>query len=279
MVLNANWGPYPPVAPFGHAALPAQRVVVPMVFPIIGKARWRNGYGDNRGTHRHTGIDIKAAKRSPIVAPFAGVIGLKRSSFWIYGDNGWAVLGTHLNDDYPGRNDNRASQDLMFAPNLVPGGRVAAGQLIGYVGDSGQATGPHLHFEMFAPGQDLAAKRLRNPFWSLKAAQRRKTPKPILPDVAALPPRGQLRMIGAVRKVVPSRRQVTLLLLAKQHPSGSAAAYAAPKYLKVKVPARAAQEVGGWSGLAALGASRMVSVYGVKSAGGLAATKLKIAPL
>src|SRR5438046_1207676 len=97
----------------------SERVVIPLVFPVLGPSQWIDGYNENRGKCRHTGIDIRAPKMTPIVAPFAGRIGIKRMSFWIYGDDGWAMLGTHLNDDDFGRHNHLGNRDIMFAPDLV----------------------------------------------------------------------------------------------------------------------------------------------------------------
>ncbi len=168
---SAAWGPTPPMVRLSMEPLPSQRVVKPLIFPIIGPCHWQDDYTFNRGGFRHGAIDIAAPKMSPIVAPFSGVMGMKTESFWIYGDDGWVMLGTHLNNDDPGTHNRRGCKDVMFAPNLVPGQHVYAGQFIGYVGMSGNATGPHLHFELFAPGRGPTAPRVRNPFLSLKDAQ------------------------------------------------------------------------------------------------------------
>jgi murein DD-endopeptidase MepM/ murein hydrolase activator NlpD len=251
-----NWGPYPPIAPFTTKALPSQRVVCPMIFPVVGWSHFKNSYGVKMIDHRHTAIDIGAAKMTPIVAPFSGTIGFKRETFWIYGDNGWAVLGTHLNDDNIGRDDESGGRDVMFAPDLVPGQHVKAGRFIGYVGASGKVTGPHLHFELFAPG-----KHLRNPFASLKYSQRLKAPRVTLANPKAKPKKGQVRYAGCIRKLEPEKKRVTLVLTAVQESTGATRAVSKVKYLKFGASDPAVQMAGGWDSLSELPPEAVVSAY------------------
>ena len=49
---------------------------------------------------------------------------------------------------HPGGKETRYAHMSRFADGLVVGKQVAAGELIGYVGTTGNSTGPHLHFEV-----------------------------------------------------------------------------------------------------------------------------------
>lgn len=246
----AAWGPPPPVAPKTMAVPPQQRVVVPMIFPVVGKTAWKRGFGSVRQGYRHTGVDIRAPKMSPIVAPFDGTIGLKRESFWIYGDNGYAILGTHLNDDNIGKKDGRANRDLMFAPDLVPGQRVYAGQLIGYVGESGNATGPHLHFELHVVGVGDSMRRLRNPTPSLHMAQRIKAPIPA--KLEGQPPKGKLRLQGCIRSLDEASSTLTMILASKQLPNGATRAVSHPMYVRLRLDRDAVEAIGGYEAIRAI---------------------------
>ncbi len=258
---HPNWGPEPPVAPYTRARLPIQNDSVGIIFPVIGRCRWRDDYNANRGPYRHTGIDIRAPKMSPIVAPFSGLLGMKRESFWIFGDNGWAMLGTHLNDDDLGTHNHRGSRDVMFAPELTPGQRVIAGQFIGYVGMSGDATGPHLHFELYAPGGGKTMDRIRDPFPSLKRAQVIRAPRMASMQELALPRRDEIRLQGCVRKISPSSHSITVLLTAKQTAKGFITAQTHIRYLHLRVSDAVLAQVGGWDQLTNLPATQSLGFY------------------
>jgi murein DD-endopeptidase MepM/ murein hydrolase activator NlpD len=106
-------------------------------YPIRGPHQFWEGFGAGRG---HQGADIGSSCGTPLVAVGAGRV--RMSKYHARAGN-YAVL------DLTG-----SELDLVYAhmvdPALVPAGSaVAAGQTIGFVGDTGNASGCHLHFELW----------------------------------------------------------------------------------------------------------------------------------
>ena len=134
-----------------------------MVFPVQHvMSHFYDDWGEIRGdgSRVHEGIDIRAPKGAPIVAIADGKINTmtytNSSGYYIAIDheNGWLSLYVHLNDDIEG-NDNLGGKETAFAENIYLGAEVVAGQIIGYLGDSGNADGtvPHVHFEVRYMGE------------------------------------------------------------------------------------------------------------------------------
>ncbi|MEX2653209.1 MAG: M23 family metallopeptidase [Acidimicrobiia bacterium] len=154
--------------------------IYPMVFPIQGGAyRLTDSFGDPRAGHLHEGEDIMTdgVKGLLVVAAAGGTVGWMANqqggnccAMQIEHDDGWATRYIHLNNDTqnPDGSYSDDGQGWGFAPGIGPGVRVEAGQVIGYVGDSGNAenVGPHLHFELRNP--DGVAV---DPYASLLAAE------------------------------------------------------------------------------------------------------------
>jgi hypothetical protein len=94
---------------------------------------------------------MSVPRLTPILAAANGVVthvGENRCcSVRIRHDDGWRSHYVHLNNDTAGTDDGLG---IGIAPWVVPGARVLAGQVIGWVGDSTNAedTVPHLHFEL-----------------------------------------------------------------------------------------------------------------------------------
>src|SRR5688500_4233144 len=113
--------------------------------PVGGPVQFIDSWGFARsGGRRHQGVDMLAATGTPVVAPVDGVVGHRTNrtgglSYHLVAGDGTYYYGTHLSA-------------------YGASGLVAAGTVIGYVGDSGNARGtPHLHFEIHPGGEGTAA--------------------------------------------------------------------------------------------------------------------------
>jgi Peptidase family M23 len=123
---------------------PAELVFLAHEFPIRGP----HGYGESGarfgGGRAHQGHDVFAACGTPLVAARGGVVQFKqyhaRAGHYI------VIDGEQTSVDY-------GYMHLRDEALVDEGDRVRTGQPIGYVGDSGNASDCHLHFEMWtAPG-------------------------------------------------------------------------------------------------------------------------------
>lgn len=145
-------------------ALPAAGTTEPidLVFPQDPTVtEFTDSYGAPRAGHSHQGNDLMAPKMTEVYAVADGVVAWIRDRgsagryVAITHDGGWESWYMHLNDDTPGTDDGSAPIDLGVV--VDEGERVEAGQLIGYVGDSGNAEGSsaHTHFELHHDGAPI----------------------------------------------------------------------------------------------------------------------------
>ena len=115
----------------------------PVFFPIDKKHPITSHYSNNR-THPvlkkkrpHNGVDFGAPKGTPVFAPADGIVEIARYSKsagnWIMVNhqNGYKTVYMHF--------DKHAVKE---------GQQVKRGQVIGYIGNTGYSTGPHLHYEV-----------------------------------------------------------------------------------------------------------------------------------
>jgi murein DD-endopeptidase MepM/ murein hydrolase activator NlpD len=118
--------------------------VVDATFPIAGRYRFgtlaTNGFGGGRG---HQGNDVFADCGTPLVAARAGTVQAAKTEaragnyVVLQGADGSSYVYMHMRDP----------------ASVQPGERVLAGQVVGFVGETGRADGCHLHFERWtAPG-------------------------------------------------------------------------------------------------------------------------------
>lgn len=120
---------------------------VGLEFPVPG-ARIGRGFGFTRTERRdlrHNGLDIGSPTGTEIYAVADGLVAYSDNGIRGYGNcvlivhaNGWVSLYAHL---------SRAT--------VPPGYRVASGERIGFVGQTGIARGPHLHFELRVDGDPV----------------------------------------------------------------------------------------------------------------------------
>lgn len=154
----------------------ASALVRPIAFPVAGSANFQDDFADPRanGTREHLGIDIMAAKMTPVVAATDGTVSyvVSPQASWGYSVSirdaeGYQYRYLHLNNDTPGTDDGLGGEANAYAPGIRRGVRVVQGDILGYVGDSGNAEGtaPHLHFEIRTPDRTPVS-----PYESLVAA-------------------------------------------------------------------------------------------------------------
>ncbi len=116
-------------------------------FPVAGPAYYTDDWLEYRATptpHNHMGIDIDATLGTPIRSPIAGTLRYDTTDPDGYG----------LAADVTGPDKTEYVMAHMSATvkTLATGSTVTQGEVVGYVGESGDATGPHLHFEVHPQG-------------------------------------------------------------------------------------------------------------------------------
>jgi murein DD-endopeptidase MepM/ murein hydrolase activator NlpD len=107
-----------------------------------------SSYTRTQGIHGYNAVDLAAPRGTPIMASAAGDVIVARSGGWNGGYGSYVVI----------QHDN-GSQTLYAHMSKVAtydGAHVQQGEVIGYVGATGEATGPHVHFEI--------RDGIRNPF-------------------------------------------------------------------------------------------------------------------
>ncbi|WP_273760434.1 M23 family metallopeptidase [Bartonella sp. ML70XJBT.G] len=114
----------------------------PRRHPILGYVRM------------HTGVDWVAPKGSPIIAIGDGIV----TKVGVTGG-----YGNHTEIQHSNGYISSYSHQSRYAPDIKPGVRVRQGQVIGYVGTTGMATGPHCHFEIIVNGVKVDPMRIRIP--------------------------------------------------------------------------------------------------------------------
>lgn len=127
-----------------------------VVCPVAGNTYFIDTWGASRpGGRTHKGVDMSGASGTPLVAMNSGKVRLNWHSaggrqVYVYGDDGNFYYYAHLSG---------------YAAGLSNGDRVAKGELVGYMGATGNASVSHLHLGMGRTGGAYV-----NPYPTVRAA-------------------------------------------------------------------------------------------------------------
>jgi murein DD-endopeptidase MepM/ murein hydrolase activator NlpD len=119
----------------------------------------RSGFGNRRHpilgyTKMHTGVDWANRIGTPIVAAGNGTVA---KAEWESG------YGRRIEIQHANGYVTAYSHQSRFAKGIAPGAKVRQGQVIGYVGNTGLSTGPHLHYEVIVNGHFVDPMKIRVP--------------------------------------------------------------------------------------------------------------------
>jgi murein DD-endopeptidase MepM/ murein hydrolase activator NlpD len=131
----------------------------PLLRTPVDGARLTSRYGRRRHpvlryTRMHRGVDFAAAPGTPVYAAGNGRIVYR-------GRKG--AFGKYIKIRHNSQYHTAYAHLRSFRRGVTTGSRVKQGQIIGYVGSTGTATGPHLHFEVLVGGRQVNPLRVRLP--------------------------------------------------------------------------------------------------------------------
>lgn len=151
VVLAPNAGPIASalntVSPSQNVSLPSEKVAEArgeeLLYPLPFRVPLSSGFGmrnhpisGDRAFHQ--GLDLAASYGTPVLAAFSGQVAVAGPS----GGLGNAVMLAHTNS-------MRTRYGHMSRVIVQPGDWIYQGDVLGYVGSTGNSTGPHLHFEIW----------------------------------------------------------------------------------------------------------------------------------
>ncbi|MBM4254901.1 MAG: hypothetical protein FJ147_03285 [Deltaproteobacteria bacterium] len=167
------------------------------VHPILHRAR------------RHNGIDFSAPYGTPVYSVAKGKI------TFVGRKSGYGNLVTV---DHPGPYETAYAHLQSFAAGIEEGSEVEQGRVLGYVGSTGLATGPHLHFELLKEGVFV------NPFSEraedVDVAAREEQPAPVDPVVEAK----KQSFLEKLATLDISGKGLSSLVILQQHETSATAA-------------------------------------------------------
>jgi murein DD-endopeptidase MepM/ murein hydrolase activator NlpD len=154
-----------------------------MLMPVVKLKQVTRGFGPTPGNGFHSGVDLTAPYGSPVLAAAGGTV-VFAGTFYGYGNM--------IDIRHPDGLVTRYAHLSAFAPGLRVGSPVDSGGLIGDIGTSGHAHGPHLHFEVRVDGKAVDPK----PYLGLAASP--KPERPRLLEARLRDPRDEARFVGFI---------------------------------------------------------------------------------
>ena len=147
LAASAHWAWHQPFLARPRALVELARLPAPQELPVpvdkVAATRIADTFGAPRGRdRRHEGLDIFAARGTPVLSATRGVVtsiregGLGGRQVWVVGPGSQRHYYAHLE---------------RWEPTLAVGDLVREGDVLGEVGDSGNARGtpPHLHYGLY----------------------------------------------------------------------------------------------------------------------------------
>lgn len=242
-------------APSPATAVDAPAPVALSAFPVQPPCAFWDTFGAPRPPGRvHEGIDIGAAEGKEVYAVADGSItkvyldsptNRGGNSFRLTAADGTYYFYGHLS---------------AFAPGLALGTKVTAGQLVGYIGHTGNAGSVnHLHFEVH-PGGGAAV----NAYAALRAVDRCRRPAVVSTPANTLPPT-TVAAAAATSAPAAAPAATTPPAAATTPAAGPGSATSTPARLSMTAPVRVVNTAGGSGSRAAAGQRTAYTVTGVNS--------------
>jgi len=119
--------------------------------PLHGNGRLSSRYGYRthpitKARRLHSGVDLASSRGTPV---YAGGDGTVKRAQWVSG------YGRFVEIDHVNGYQTRYAHMSRIAEGLKPGMPVSQGQIVGYVGSTGNSTGNHLHYEIRINGRSV----------------------------------------------------------------------------------------------------------------------------
>lgn len=206
-------------------------------FPVLGPTRWSDDWYLPRWTGAqfrfHKGLDMFAPYGTPVAAPVDGVARISSN----------ALGGLTVKVVEPDGTYWYLAHLSGVAEGLVDGQEVTTGQVVGYVGTSGNAVGtpPHLHFGVYPQGGEAAPPKPVVDSWVVEGAAR-------VPELLA-----QARSIVATSASTPAGLSMRAPGTAVRPPTGSASSRTELLWASAANPAGGAVQVADAAAAAAAG--------------------------